>query len=388
MKDCTPGKRNCTATARNHKASTDAAPHVDTADKARWTTALLDWYATHRRELPWRATSDPYAVWISEIMLQQTRVAQGLDYFRRFMTRFPRVEMLAAAPEDEVLKLWQGLGYYSRARNLHAAARSIAGRGAFPTTYEEIRALRGVGDYTAAAIASIAFGLPHAVVDGNVYRVLSRYYGVATPIDTTAGQREFRLLAQALLDGQRPGLYNQALMDFGALQCTPKSPRCAECPLCDSCAALASGRVDTLPVKARRTAVTDRYLVYIYFRSGRDTFLRRRPAGDIWQGLYEPFLAEFDHAPQSAEIESLPSLQALPARPVLTEIARGVTHVLTHRRLHADFYLATLPPDAGPDGYLRVPEERLQDYAVPRLVEILLGRMHGLTPAAPPSSAS
>lgn len=336
----------------------------------RWISTLLSWYAENGRDLPWRNQPDAYTVWLSEIILQQTRVAQGLGYFQRFKARFPRVEDLAEASEDEVLKLWQGLGYYSRARNLHAAARSIAARGSFPDTYEDIRALRGVGDYTAAAIASIAFGLPCAVVDGNVYRVLSRYFGIDTPIDTTAGHKQFRELAQALIDPRRPGLYNQALMDFGAMQCTPQAPHCLCCPLSDSCAALQQGRVDSLPVKARRTAVRHRYLAYICIRSAGRIFLHRRPAGDIWQGLYEPYLVEFDHAPTEEEVAAHTAVKAvLPAGTPLVPVAKGLSHILTHRHLHADFYVAEVPEDAHVPGYVAVESASLADYAVPRLVE-------------------
>lgn len=224
---------------------------------------LLDWYAEHKRELPWRETKDPYRIWISEIILQQTRVAQGYEYFQRFVERFPDLVALAEADEDEVMKYWQGLGYYSRARNLHAAARSM--NGVFPRTYEDVRALKGVGDYTAAAICSIAYDMPYAVVDGNVYRVLSRYFGVETPIDSTQGKKLFASLAQEMLDEKHAALYNQAIMDFGAIQCTPQSPSCMFCPLADSCSALATGKVNLLPVKQHKTKTTDRYLlIYIY----------------------------------------------------------------------------------------------------------------------------
>ena len=197
--------------------------------------AILRWYEENGRSLPWRETRDPYAIWLSEVILQQTRIAQGTDYWHRFMRRWPTVELLAAATEDEVLKEWQGLGYYSRARNLHAAARQIVANGGFPRTYEGIRALKGVGDYTASAIASIAFGLSHAAVDGNVYRVLSRYFGISTPINSTGGKKEFQQLDDELLPHDKAGTWNQAMMDFGALQCTPQSPRCLLCPLQESC---------------------------------------------------------------------------------------------------------------------------------------------------------
>ena len=230
------------------------------------TDTLLAWYADHGRDLPWRRTRDPYAIWLSEIILQQTRIAQGQAYWERFMAAFPDVESLAAASEDAVLRLWQGLGYYSRARNLHAAARQIVALGGFPDTLDGIRALKGVGDYTAAAIGSIAFGLPAAVVDGNVYRVLARYYGIATPVGTTAARKEFSARAQALLPPDRPGDFNQAMMDFGALQCTPVSPACLLCPLADGCAALATGQVDRLPVRQKAPEVPVRRFDYIYVR--------------------------------------------------------------------------------------------------------------------------
>ena len=290
--------------------------------------ALEAWYADHRRDLPWRGTRDPYRVWVSEIILQQTRVAQGYDYYRRFMERFPTVRDLAAATEDDVLRAWQGLGYYSRARNLHAAARAVVAQGGFPRDYAGVRTLRGVGDYTAAAICSMAYGLPHAVVDGNVYRVLSRYFGLATPIDTTAGRRAFADLAAGLLDRRRPGLYNQAVMDFGALQCLPRAPQCGACPLAHGCEALRTGRVDELPVNARRTQVAERFLAYIYICVSGDVLLHRRPAGDIWAGLYEPLLVEFDHRPTEPEVlAASPLAPFTPSRGVWRCVAQGVRHV-------------------------------------------------------------
>ena len=231
-----------------------------------FTQVLLTWYRFNGRELPWRGTHDAYAIWLSEIILQQTRIDQGEAYWHRFMQRFPTVELLAAATEDEVLRLWQGLGYYSRARNLRAAAQQIVSAGSFPKTLEGLRALKGIGDYTAAAIGSIAFGLDAAAVDGNVFRVLARHFGIETPINTTEGKHEFTALATALLPHGEAGTFNQALMDFGALQCTPQSPQCPLCPLAESCAALHAGRVEDLPVKLRTTKVQERHLAYIYIR--------------------------------------------------------------------------------------------------------------------------
>ncbi len=328
-----------------------------------FTAALLRWFGLYGRELPWRGIDDAYGIWVSEVILQQTRIEQGRDYWLRFMERFPTVEALAAASEDEVLRLWQGLGYYSRARNMHAAARQIVEQGGFPRTIEGLRALKGVGDYTAAAVGSMAFGLPVAAVDGNVYRVLARHYGIDVPINTTRGKRTFEALAQELVPADLASAFNQAMMDFGATWCTPRSPRCIDCPVAETCEALHTGRVDQLPVKEKKLQVKERHFSYIYIRHEGMTALRRRPAGDIWQGLWEPLLVE--DAP-------LPDLGC-----PLTLLASGVKHVLTHRILLADFYLAEpearpeLPPD-----YIWVSEQELDNHGVPRLVEKLFSMVH------------
>ena len=322
-------------------------------------TILLKWFRENGRDLPWRQTRDPYAIWLSEIILQQTQVKQGWDYWERFMRRWPTVEALATATEDEVLREWQGLGYYSRARNLHYAAKQIVALGHFPDTLEEIKQLKGVGDYTAAAIGSIAFNLPAAVVDGNVYRVLARHFGIDTPINTTEGKKLFQSLAQELLPLATEGTplvaaYNQAIMDFGAIQCTPQSPKCMVCPLMESCVALREGRVGDLPVKQKTLQVRERHLIYIYIRCKGYTAIHRRGPGDIWQGLWEPWLV--NSAPDGA-----------------TLIKQGVKHVLTHRILYADFYLLeteerpTLPSD-----YIWIKGTELDHYAVPRLIENLI----------------
>lgn len=327
-----------------------------------FTTALLDWFAHYGRELPWRQTRDPYAIWLSEVILQQTRIQQGRDYWARFMQRFPTVELLAAASEDEVLRLWQGLGYYSRARNLHKAAQQVVAMGAFPSTLEGIRSLQGVGDYTAAAVASIAFDVDAAAVDGNVYRVLSRYYGVATPINTPQGKRDFTQLASSLLPAGKAGTFNQALMDFGAIQCTPRSPRCVICPLVETCEAVRSGRVGELPVKRPKTKVQERRLAYIYIRYKGKVAIHRRGPGDIWQGLWEPLLMEGD-----AQFDT--------AQPMVL-LAKDVRHVLTHRILLADFYLVEAKEKPSlPEGYQWIDESELDRYAKPRLVERLLERL-------------
>lgn len=290
---------------------------------------IEDWYARHGRDLPWRHTRDPYLIWISEVILQQTRVAQGMEYYLRFVSRFPTVESLAAAEEVEVLRLWQGLGYYSRARNLLAAARQAVDMGGFPHDYDALRSLRGVGEYTAAAVMSLAFDAPYAVLDGNVYRVLARFTCTDTPIDTTLGHKTFRALADEMLDRRRPALYNQSLMDFGALQCTPSAPDCAACPLADLCMAFASRRVTELPCKQRRPKVRHRYFTYLLLRSAGKILLERRPAGDIWQGLYQFPLVETEGVMTAATLEKLfPDCR-------LTLLVEELSHQLTHQTIHA-----------------------------------------------------
>ena len=336
-------------------------------NERRFTEILLAWYDRYgRSDLPWRQTDDPYRIWVSEIILQQTRVKQGTDYYLRFMERFPCVKALAEATEDEVLRLWQGLGYYSRARNLHAAAKAIAKRGTFPTTYDEVRALRGVGDYTAAAICSFAYGMPHAVVDGNVYRVIARYFGVDCPIDTNAGKKLFAEMARRLLDESRPAACNSAIMDFGALVCTPSSPVCRQCPLSSTCVAWAAQSVGRLPVKSKRTPVTRRYIAYYLLHDRNRLLLRRRSGPDIWRGLYEPPAAEYDHPPTEAEmLDSLHTI-APSSQVLLTDTPIRMQHDLTHRRLILAFYkvqCTTLPHLVD---YSSVEICDLNDYALPK----------------------
>ena len=315
---------------------------------------LLKWFETYGRELPWRETRDPYAIWLSEIILQQTQVKQGWDYWQRFMHRWPSVEDLAAATEDEVLREWQGLGYYSRARNLHYAA---------------LKQLKGVGDYTAAAIGSIAFGLPAAVVDGNVYRVLARHFGIATPINSTEGKKEFAALAQSLMPEASAGLYNQAIMDFGAIQCTPQSPKCIVCPLQESCEALRTGKINTLPVKEKKLKIKERHLIYIYIRCQGETAIHRRGEGDIWQGLWEPFLMEDGRWKMDDGRRKMEDGR-------WKMVAKRVKHVLTHQVLTADFYLwETETRPELPEDYIWIKEEDIDDYGIPRLVDKLLKKL-------------
>lgn len=299
---------------------------------------LIEWYHEHKRDLPWRNTNDPYLIWISEIILQQTRVAQGYAYYQRFIERFPNLESLAAAEENEVLKYWQGLGYYSRARNLHQAAISV--NGVFPVKYEDILKLKGVGTYTAAAICSFAYNQPHAVVDGNVYRVLSRFFGINEPIDSGKGKKIFASLAHDLLDKIQPALYNQAIMDFGALQCTPLSPDCTVCPFKNRCFAFNHNMVSSLPIKQNKTKTSERFFYYLLIRDNGNIYLNKRTENDIWKNLYELPLIEsntalaVDDFIRKQEFASIFKENSV----VNVRLLNKTKHVLSHRIIYADFY--------------------------------------------------
>lgn len=333
---------------------------------------LLDWYAREGRDLPWRRTRDPYRIWLSEVILQQTRVAQGTDYYLRFTERFPDVLALAAASEDEVLKLWQGLGYYSRARNLHAAAKRIAEEfdGRFPETFDGMRALPGVGEYTAAAVCSAAYDQPCAVVDGNVYRVLARLFDLDLPIDTAAGKRAFARVAQAELDKARPGMYNQAVMDFGALVCTPAQPLCGRCPLSGRCLALGAGTVAARPVKRGPARVRDRWFHYLHIVCAGRVVLHKRGAGDIWQGLYEFPLVE-TAAPADFGVVSVSEAFRKWVGDAWT-LRRSVVmpaHRLSHQLLHAVVHRIDVAHMTPQSAACAVPAASLGGFAVPRLLE-------------------
>lgn len=285
--------------------------------------------------MPWKGEKDPYKIWLSEIILQQTRVEQGLPYYQKFVRQYPRVQDLANAPEDELMKLWEGLGYYSRARNLHAAAKYVTQElgGTFPETYAGIRALKGVGNYTAAAIASFGFELPHAVLDGNVYRVLARLFGINTPTDTPSAQKYFLNLAQNLLDPVSPAAYNQAIMDFGATYCTPKQPRCLTCPFQQTCVAFKTGKVAELPLKSKALVKKKRHFHYLVFRHLDRLFVRKRTEKDIWRGLWE--------FPQS----EIP-IQVSPLGMGAVKVSGPYRQMLTHQAVTAVFYEIELPEDA------------------------------------------
>ena len=309
-----------------------------------FSNTLIYWYLKNNRELPWRKTNNPYFIWLSEIMLQQTRVAQGLAYYIKFTEEFPSVFDLAKADESTVLKMWQGLGYYSRARNLHFTAKYIANElnGKFPSTYKELLKLKGIGDYTASAISSICFNEPAAVVDGNVYRVLSRYYGVKTPINSSAGIKEFKTLAQTLIDETQPGNYNQAIMDFGALHCKPQNPLCDSCPFSDSCVALEKKLTKELPVKEKKIKVRNRFFNFIVIKTDNNkTILLERKGKGIWQGLYQFPLIESDKTINKNELIS--SEEFINLFPNETTISlfnkKEIVHKLSHQHLYTQFWI-------------------------------------------------
>lgn len=329
---------------------------------------LLSWYERHKRPLPWRDTRDPYKIWISEIILQQTRVAQGQDYFLRFIKRFPDVKALAEASQDEVLKYWEGLGYYSRARNLHAAAQSMEGQ--FPSSYEEVLRLKGVGEYTAAAICSFAYKMPYAVVDGNVLRVLSRVFGITLSVDSAEGKSRIKQLAQKLLDKQHPDDFNQAIMDFGALQCVPQSPNCVQCPFKTQCKAYQSHKVADLPVRAEKSKPTSRYFSYIYVEQEGYTYLHRRESKDIWQGLYELVLVETSSPLAPEDLRQRAEFKKLFALLSPRFLCGPIKHVLSHQIIWASFYKVSLPPQKRlPSEFCRIKKEDLKNYALPRLLQ-------------------
>ncbi|TAI47873.1 A/G-specific adenine glycosylase [Flagellimonas allohymeniacidonis] len=311
---------------------------------------VLQWYQEHKRELPWRNTKDPYKIWLSEVILQQTRVVQGTPYYHKFVKAFPTVQDLANASEEKVLKLWQGLGYYSRARNLHATAKIVVTEyeGKFPDTYEGLKRLKGVGDYTASAIASISFGIPEPVVDGNVYRVLARYFGVEIPINSSQGIKYFKTLAREVMDRKNIRDYNQAIMEFGAIQCAPKKPYCLLCPLNDGCSALKENRVADLPVKLNKTKVKQRYFNYLVFLDPQmRTQLEQRKGKGIWQNLYQFPLVESEKLIDGEELRT--QIQALDLENQIKSISlrnkEPVVHKLSHQHLHTRFWMVELAKD-------------------------------------------
>ncbi len=336
---------------------------------------IIDWYQANKRNLPWRRTTDPYYIWLSEVILQQTRVDQGMSYYYKFIGAFPKISDLANADEEEVLKLWQGLGYYSRARNLHHSAKYVSHQlgNRFPSTYDTILQLKGVGQYTAAAISSIAFNEPKAAVDGNVYRVLSRVFGIRTPIDSGKGAKQFRELANKLIDRKQPGTFNQALMEFGATQCKPVNPACDTCTLSVMCFAKEKKTVAKFPVKEKRTKSRNRYFDYLVMKHSGGMVLRKRAGKDIWQNLYDfPLIETEKQLSETKLISTGPWKQLLSGKKFsLGKISATYTHVLSHQKIFARFWEIQLKKPLAKPGQdcVWIKKSELSRYAVPRLID-------------------
>lgn len=336
---------------------------------------LSEWYKENGRFLPWRTTSDPYAIWISEIILQQTQVKQGIEYYERFVSRFPDIESLALADESEVLKVWQGLGYYSRARNLHHTAKLLVSlnKGRFPENYDGIRKLKGIGDYTAAAIASIAFNLPYAAVDGNVYRFLSRIYGISVPIDNGKGKKVFADLAGQLIDEANPGLFNQAMMEFGALQCVPRNPDCEVCPFANRCSAYGNSLVGELPVKSKRVVQRNRYFNFLVVHSKKTNklYLQKRLSNDIWANLYQfPLLETEKNETREQVMKSDNWSRCFKDKSLLIGAVSPVEiHLLSHQKLHIRFWELWLEEELKEDSLISVTHDEIHQFPVPKPIE-------------------
>lgn len=336
---------------------------------------IISWYLQNKRDLPWRETKDPYQIWISEIMLQQTRVATAIDYFYRFLVQFPTISDLAKAKEQEVLKLWQGLGYYSRARNLHATAKIIHTEynGVFPDSYKEILKLKGIGSYTAAAIASFAFNLPHAAVDGNVYRVLSRIYGINKATDSTEGKKYFQNIASETMGNAQPEIYNQAIIEFGALQCIPRNPKCDICPLLSNCYAYNNAQVDQLPIKSKQIKTKNRYFYYLFLSCKSRFLIEKRIKKDIWENLFQYPLIECDKPISTNELLQTFEWKELfgNKKLVIHSVSENVVHKLSHQSLHTTFIHIEMDIDklSSKYGYQVINYSEITEYPFPKLIE-------------------
>ncbi|HET6244192.1 MAG: A/G-specific adenine glycosylase [Bacteroidetes bacterium] len=334
---------------------------------------LINWYLQHKRDLPWRNTKNPYFIWLSEVILQQTRVDQGLPYYLNFIHSFPTVSDLALADENQVLKLWQGLGYYSRARNLHFTARLITNEhnGIFPNNYIKLKELKGVGDYTAAAIASFAYNLPHPVVDGNVFRFFSRLFDINTPIDSLIGKKQFLEVAKDLMDAKRPDLFNQATMEFGATICTPKQPSCALCPFAQNCLALKHNSIDSRPVKAKKTKQKERFFHYLHLKSNDWLFVQKRTGQDIWKNLYEFPLIELKSREKPLSILKHPFFKELTGvNWDLIKVSLEYKHILSHQIIYAVFYEIEIKEMKNlPKELKSIHFDTLNQFPIPRLID-------------------
>ncbi|MCW3462214.1 A/G-specific adenine glycosylase [Chitinophaga nivalis] len=348
-----------------------------TASRLFFTEKLLEWNReANSRNMPWKGEKNPYRIWLSEIILQQTRVEQGWPYYERFIQHYPTVTDLAQAPEEEVFRLWQGLGYYARCKNMLAAAREITDQyqGKFPDQYDQIKALKGIGPYTAAAVASFAFNLPHAVLDGNVYRVLARYFGIDTPIDSTAGKKQFGELAQALLPAAAAAEYNQSIMDFGAVVCKPQQPTCNDCPLNRKCIARQQQLVAVLPVKTKKLQIKKRYFNYLLVTLEDNIYIRKRTENDIWQNLHEFILIETDEPTDITHLQAAPAFQNIfKSSPGTVEnISAPFKQQLTHQTIHTRFITVAVKKPLAQQDWMLVPGTELNNYAFPKTITSFL----------------
>lgn len=331
----------------------------------------IDWYRQNKRDLPWRNTKNPYKIWLSEIILQQTRVDQGMNYYLKFIRNYPTIFDLANADEQEILNDWQGLGYYSRARNLHFTAKYIASelKGIFPNQFLEIIKLKGIGEYTASAIASFSFDLPYAVLDGNVYRVLSRVFDIATPIDSIEGKKEFQNLANELIDKDNPAIYNQSIMEFGALLCKPANPDCEKCPLSSKCLSLANNTINERPLKEKKTKVRNRYFNFLIFKENEQILIEKRISKDIWQHLYQFPLIETEKELNNEDITSF-FQEKIGLTP--HDLSKPITHILSHQRINTVFYFFDQYPNQKDENWISISKSKIDNYPLPRLIDRFL----------------
>lgn len=329
---------------------------------SKFSLSIRNWYRQNKRDLPWRETSDPYFIWLSEIIMQQTRVDQGLKYYLKFTSNYPKIEDLAKAQEQDVLNDWQGLGYYSRARNLHSAAKTIIEdyKGVFPRSYDDVLKLKGVGTYTASAISSFAYGECKAVVDGNVYRLLSRAFDIDLPIDSSQGQKYFQKLADELISPQHPGEHNQAIMEVGALICSPKSPKCTQCPLESICLSREKETITERPVKSKKTKVRSRFFHFLVLSDDKNIVIQKREKKDIWQNMYQfPLI----------ETEKKTSLEEERNWQDQTHESEIVTHILSHQKIFAVFHHIALPDKVSFNDSINIEKRNIQDYPLPRIID-------------------
>jgi len=340
---------------------------------------IIKWYKKYKRDLPWRKTKDPYKIWVSEIILQQTRVNQGYNYYLEFINKFPDINALAYSSLDKLLKVWQGLGYYSRARNMHKTAKFITENfnGTFPHKFEELIKLNGVGEYTASAIASICYNKPYAVIDGNVFRVLARIFGIKEYIDTTNGKKKFKKLANKLISKNNPSLYNQAIMEFGAIQCMPKNPLCTNCPFVNSCYAYNNNSINSLPAKNKKKKIKNRYFYYLIINYNGNTYLNKRTEKDIWNSLYEFPLIEMNAKVDDEKVIQSEQFISIFGHSKILIQKRKTTfykHILTHQHIYAKYFYIELKNSFHylNSHYIKTSFENINNYPFPKLVNIII----------------